>query len=109
MSKLKFKKREIRCLSENDLDAFIQKHTPFKKYCFISDVEASNDSCVEIEVDPTRLDDGEYYADELEDHWNNPDKSHYGEFNFKCCESILARLCKEGKVEAGKYLVEVCW
>ena len=96
---LKHKKETTIRVSYKDLDAFIVKHygQPFE---VTASEEARNDSCLSFTVaaGQNRDYDTEYLKEFRE-------KGRYGFL----LGTILNDLCDRGLIEAGSYVVDICW
>jgi hypothetical protein len=93
------KKKTIIEIDYNELEDLVREHLGFKKYSFVATEECSNDSSHEFDVDGI-LDKW----DKLElEKWPKGKAPQYSN------RVILNALCEAGHIEAGEYLVTVCW
>ncbi len=97
--KLKLKKIEVGVVEYSDLDDFINHHFPDIGFEFIPDEEMSNDSMKRINVDGI-----------LEDYQEENMEREIKERNTSYMTShLLNKLCKDGLLKKGIYIIDVCW
>jgi hypothetical protein len=95
-----FKKEVIFRADSSDLDNFINKEYGTKIYEFVADQESGNDVSHSFTV-----------SGKLSD-W---DKKALKKFNVHypaggpITHILLNDLCRQGKIESGRYIVDVCW
>lgn len=96
---LKSKKVEVIIVEYSDLDDFINHHFPGLGFEFVPDEEMSNDSIKRINVDGSLHD---YQVESMERNITEGNTS-YMTYN------LLNKLCNDGFLEKGIYIIDVCW
>lgn len=82
----------------HDLEEAINKHYG-KDYEFVPDIECGNDSSHDFRVDGKV---NQYDQERLDEF------KETGDYNF-LAGTLLNDLCRQGLIEPGDYLVQVCW
>jgi len=93
------KKKSIIEISYKELEKLVKEKLGYKNYCFVAVEECGNDSDHQFDVD------GEIDDFDLEDikSWEE------GKFVNYSNGIILNKLCADGHIEKGDYVVTVCW
>lgn len=99
MSTLKHKTETFIVVELNDMNTFIREATGVKDYDFMSAEEGPKDNYHSIMVDDKP-------ADYQLDFYN---KFLLGKMHSFVTKAILTKLCKDGLVPAGHYLIACFW
>lgn len=82
-----------------DVEEFIREQTPFTKYCIPPNEECGNDTSIHVSVRPKDL-----------DQWDKKEWEESGEDGWSYSLGvILNKLCFDGKIDPGIYIINVCW
>lgn len=96
-----FETNTIHCITYTAFEDLMAELYPFiQKYDFVTEEESHNDIC---------------HMYHIENVWNKWDEEEWEndvkrDENYSYCANLfLHRLCKDGHIEPGTYLIEVYW
>lgn len=98
-----FAKHTYIVVEYSTLDAYLKVMFPSADACFVTDYEMSNDSEREVDINTDPFDEWDQanfdkaIAGKQTNGWGGPTRF------------LMQRLCQQGVLPAGRYLVGVCW
>jgi hypothetical protein len=95
------KTKTVTEIEYHELEDLVKEKLGYKNYSFVAVEECGNDSSHEFTVEKG-FEDSEYDKEQIE-------KWEKGEFVQFSNHVILNKLCMEGHIPAGNYIVQVCW
>ncbi len=98
--KLKSKKTAINEVDYKELEVFATKIYNLKNYSFVAIEEGQNDSSYPFTVDGEIDELDQIYVDLIKNDGRVPSYNN---------GILLNLLCKEGHIDKGEYLINVCW
>jgi hypothetical protein len=94
------KKKSIIEITDRELDELVFKKLGYKNYNFVPVEECGNDSSHQFNSIDGKLDKAEL---KFFDRWEQCEFVHYSN------GTVLNKLCADGHIEKGDYVVTVCW